>query len=176
MCAGKIIIKSFHTREYWKQEGILQHSTRLNFYFFYFSIEILLRSSKKTYKKVMLNIKRHKRFNWFNWSIFIRCIQNLLDIWVRFGGSPWCSVLARVDSKTAVLLPHKMFKLPLMILAAHWPLIGHLEKIQPSHWSIRAALRRQNCSLGDLFVFCFVYTFWKVQLFVIINLLFRNTH
>ena len=33
MCAGKIIIKSFHTREYWKQEGIL-HNTRLNFNYF----------------------------------------------------------------------------------------------------------------------------------------------
>ena len=30
----------------------------------------------------------------------------------------------RVDSKTAVLLPHKMFKLPLMTPREYWPLIG----------------------------------------------------
>ena len=49
-------------------------------------------------------------------TLFLFAAYRNLDSESGLGEAPG---LARADSKTAVLLPHKMFKLPLMMLRRH---------------------------------------------------------
>ena len=89
-------------------------------------------------------------------TLFLFAAYRNLDSESGLGEAPG---LARADSKTAVLLPHKMFKLPLMMLRRkHGPLIGHKVQIKPSHWSIKLAAMRDKtaawviyASFGELF-------------------------
>ena len=74
----------------------------------------------------------------YSMTLFLFAAYRNLDSESGLGEAP---ALARVDSKTAVLLPHKMFKLPLMMLGEHWPVIGHPAPIETSHWSIKAQSR-----------------------------------